>query len=316
MVQMDKAQTNVALLCEIAGVSRSGYYAWVKAAGKRAEREEQDRRDFELIRKAYASAPNGKGTGARGIYMIMLHWDPIVIMNVKKIRRLMKKYGLKCYIRRKNKQRQIMKAMQSDNYADNVLMRQFEAYGPRKVLLTDITYIPYDDEHDRKFAYLSTILDAYTKEILAYVVSNSLEEDFVLETVKLLAENHKISLHEKTLIHSDQGSHYSCIRFIDLVKSYNLRRSMSRRGNCWDNAPQESFFGHMKDHVDCRKVTEFEQVKELIDEYMEYYNNRRYQWDLAKLAPKEFYEFVVTKKYPLKVPNPPKAPCNFLQMPV
>ena len=84
---------------------------------------------------------------------------------------------------------------------------------------------------------------------------------------------------------------------------------MSRRGNCWDNAPQESFFGHMKDHIKdkLQQCTEYEQVKAVIDDYMDYYNNERYQWELAKLSPNEFYEFYTTGVYPLNVPNPPKV---------
>ena len=86
--------------------------------------------------------------------------------------------------------------------------------------------------------------------IMAYVLSDSLEVDFVLETVNRLLEQHRISLSTETLIHSDQGCHYTSCRFIQIVKDAQLRQSMSRRGNCWDNAPQESFFGHMKDEID------------------------------------------------------------------
>ena len=85
---------------------------------------------------------------------------------------------------------------------------------------------------------------------------------------------------------------------------------MSRRGNCWDNAPQESFFGHMKDHIK-QKLSEcktFSEVKLIIDDYIDYYNNRRYQWQLAKLSPNEYYKFVTTGVYPLDIPNIPAIP--------
>ena len=168
---------SVKMLCEIAGVSRAGYYNWVKAADKRDEKEKQDRADFELILKAYNF--RGYDKGAQGIYMRLLHMEPPVIMNVKKIRRLMKKYGLICNIRKANPYRRMAKAIKTNNVAENLVNREFEKYGPRKILLTDITYIPFD-EH---FCYLSTIIDAFTKQILSYVVSESLEVDFVLETV-------------------------------------------------------------------------------------------------------------------------------------
>ena len=82
---------------------------------------------------------------------------------------------------------------------------------------------------------------------------------------------------------------------------------MSRKGNCWDNAPQESFFGRMKDHIRDRlkECTEFVQVSSIVDDYMVYYNKERYQWELAKLSPDEFYEFYMTGEYPLNIKTPP-----------
>lgn len=287
-------QLSVSMLCEIAGVSRSGYYRWINSANVREEREKKDRKDFELILKAYNQ--RGYSKGARGIYMCMVHWKPPVIMNLKKIRRLMDKYGLMCPIRKANPYRRMAKALKTNNVADNLLNRKFMEYGPRKVLLTDITYIPYNGT----FAYLSTILDAYTKQILSYVLSDSLEVDFVLETVQKLIKNHGIELTKETLIHSDQGCHYTSTSFIQLVNNKELRQSMSRKGNCWDNAPQESFFGHMKDEIDVSGCTKHREVKMIVDDWMDYYNNERYQWQLAKLSPNEYYEYITTGVYPLK----------------
>ena len=278
---------SVKMLCEIAGVSRSGYYNWVSSERKRIEKEIQDRADFELILAAYTH--RGYDKGAQGIYMRLLHMEPPVIMNVKKIRRLMKKYGLICEIRKANPYRRMAKAIKTNTVADNLVKRQFESHGPRKVLLTDITYIPYRGI----FCYLSTIMDAYTKQILSYVLSESLEVDFVLETVNQLIEKHGISLTTKTIIH------YTSCSFIQLVKDKGLRQSMSRRGNCWDNAPQESFFGRMKDHIKLKECESFEEVKKVIDDWMDYYNNDRYQWKLAKLSPNEYYNYMVTGMYPL-----------------
>ena len=285
---------SVSMLCDIAGVSRSGYYRWINAEAKRDEKEEQDRADFEIILEAYTH--RGYDKGARGIYMTLLHQTPPIVMNVKKIRRLMKKYGLLCVIRKANPYRRMAKAIRTNNVADNLVKREFTFYGPRTVLLTDITYIPYSGV----FCYLSTILDAFTKQILSYVLSESLEVDFVLETVNQMAEKHGVSLRAETMIHSDQGCHYTSCSFIQLVKDKGLRQSMSRKGNCWDNAPQESFFGHMKDEIDLSGCTTFIQVKTIIDDWMDYYNNERYQWQLAKLSPNEYYQYITTGIYPLK----------------
>lgn len=280
-------------LCEMAQVSRSGYYNWLKSENKRKEKEEQDRIDFEYILEAYRY--RGYCKGAKSIKMRLLHNDPPIAMNEKKIRRLMKKYGLICPIRAANPYRRMAKALKTSNVADNLVKRQFEEYGPRRILLTDITYLPYNG----KFAYLSTIIDAFTKQVLSYVVSQNMQEDFVLETINHLIENHGIELTSETIVHSDQGAHYTCIRFIDILRSKKLRQSMSRKGNCWDNAPQESFFGHMKDEIQISQCKTFEEVKLIIDDWIDYYNNDRYVWKLAKLSPNEYYEYVTTGIYPL-----------------
>lgn len=298
MILKDDNKLTVVEMCKIAQVSRSGYYNYIASADIRKEREEQDRRDFELILTAYNH--RGYDKGARGIYMRLLHLDPPVNMNLKKIRRLMKKYGLVCPIRKANPYRRIAKALKTSNTAENLLNREFEEHGARKVLLTDITYI-INGKAPR--CYMSTIIDGCTKELLSWVLSESLEIDFVLETVNNLIKMHGMSLSAETLIHSDQGAHYTSVKFIELVKDTNLRQSMSRRANCWDNAPQESFYGHMKDEIDISWCETFDEILAVITDWTDYYNNDRYQWDLAKLSPVEYYEYLNTGKYPLTIPK-------------
>ena len=286
---------SIARLCELAGVSRSGYYAWEAAAPVRERREDTDRRDFEEILNAYKY--RGYAKGARGIHMRLLHTG--TRMNLKKIRRLMKKYGLKCPYRGPNPYRQMAKALKTNTVFPNVVNREFTKNGVRKVLLTDITYIFYDGG----VSYLSTILDAYTHEILAYELSTNLMVEFVLKTVEALIEAHGSTLDNTTIVHSDQGCHYTSKAFIQKLKDSEFVQSMSRKGNCWDNAPQESFFGHMKDEVryEIAQMKTFDEVKVKIDDWTDYYNNDRYQWDLAKLSPKEFYQYATTGVYPLAV---------------
>ena len=229
--------------------------------------------------------------------MRLLHQG--IRMNLKKIRRLMKKYSLLCPIRKANPYRRTAKELHTNAVADNRLKREFRKHGPRKVLLTDITYIPYRS----KFCYLSVVKDAFTQEILSYVLSESLELDFVLKTMKQLIQNHGTSLETDVMIHSDQGCHYTSVKFRQLLEDYNIRQSMSRRGNCWDNAPQESFFGHMKDELREKqnRWTSFQLVEQDIDDWMDYYNNDRGQWNLGKLAPCEFYKYIKTGIYPLSM---------------
>lgn len=282
-------------MCELAGVSRSGYYNWIRSESARQLREEQDMADFQRILKAYNY--RGYAKGARSIHMRLLHEG--VRMNLKKIRRLMKKFGLFCPIRKANPYRRIAKELRTNAVADNRVNREFRQHGPRKILLTDITYLPYDG----KFAYLSVIKDAYTEQALSYVVSGSLEVDFVLETVELLMKNHGATLDTEVLIHSDQGCHYTSVRFRELINSYQLRQSMSRRGNCWDNAPQESFFGHMKDEL-ADRIENWQNIDDIradIDDWIDYYNNDRGQWNLGKLSPNEYYTYITTGLNPLSM---------------
>jgi len=302
VMQRADNKLNITWLCEAAGVSRSGYYHYITTEDLRNARELKDSTDFQIILKAYRF--RGYKKGARSIYMRLLHLKPPVYMNLKKIRRLMKKYGLFCPIRQANPYRRMMKAMQSTNVAPNIVNREFEEHGPRIILLTDITYI-INGLAPR--CYMSTIIDAYTKELLAWELSASLEIDFVLATVKQLITNHGISLSAETLIHSDQGSHYTSIKFIELINNYDLRQSMSRRANCWDNAPQESFYGHMKDEIDIGWCETFDEIYSVIADWTDYYNNDRYQWDLEKLSPAEYYMYLLSNKYPLFIPKPKGA---------
>lgn len=293
-IKRDDNLLNISYMCRIAGVSRSGFYAWMAAAPARATRESDDQADFELILEAYRF--RGYAKGARGIHMRLLHVG--VIMNVKKIRRLMHKYGLMCPIRQANPYRRMAKALKTNNIADNIVNREFNR-GVRKVLLTDITYLLYADST----CYLSTVLDACTHEILAYELSISLKVDFVIDTVDQLIRTHGSTLDNETIVHSDQGCHYTSYAFIDKLKNSDFVQSMSRKGNCWDNAPQESFFGHMKDHIKARvkNCTTYDEVRLVVDDYIDYYNNDGYQWDLLKLSPVEYYQYLTTGVYPLPV---------------
>ena len=281
---------SVTELCHISGVSRSGYYNWLKKDPKPDTKESQDQADFALIQEAYSF--RGYDKGVLGIYMRLLH------MGIRmKIRRLMRKYGLYCPVRKANPYRRMAKAMRTNAVADNLLKREFRLRGPRKVFLTDITYIPFNNS----FLYLSVIMDSFTDEVLSYVLSESLEVDFVLQTVKQLITKHGTALDSEAIIHSDQGCHYTSTSFRAIVSDYGLRQSMSRRGNCWDNAPQESFFGHMKDELKIKKKKweNYNEIKQAIDDWIDYYNNDRGQWLLKKMSPNEFYQYTKTGINPL-----------------
>ena len=204
-VSQDNNLLSISYMCRIAGVSRSGYYAWVKAIPVRQAREEKDRADFECILVAFRY--RGYKKGARSIHMRLLHVG--IKMSEKKVRRLMRKYNLYCPIRRANPYRRLAKAMKTSHVAPNVVNRDFHSRGPRKVLLTDITYLFFTGG----CCYLSTILDAVTREILAYELSHSLIVDFVIETVEQLIEVHGCTLDNETIVHSDYAEEKTMPKF-------------------------------------------------------------------------------------------------------
>ena len=271
-------------LCEISGVSRSGYYNYFNDKSK-VTRDILDRAD-ELVRDNILKAYNFKGRkkGARQIKMT-LEGEFRIVYNLKRIRRVMKKYNIICPIRKANPYRRMMKATREHSVLPNSLKRNFKQDIPGKVLLTDITYLFYGKGQK---AYLSTIKDASTNEILAYNVSDSLKLDIATDTIHKLKKNRSIKLHKDAFIHSDQGVHYTSPVFQKLVKKCGLGQSMSRRGNCWDNAPQESFFGHFKDEAYIKTCETLDQLKKEIKQYMIYYNKYRYQWGLKKMTPVQY----------------------------
>lgn len=276
-------------MCSYLHCSKSGYYAYEYRLTHPKLKEVSDENDFKLIKQAYDY--KGRHKGARQIKMVLFNvYD--TVMNLKKIRRLMRKYNLFCPIRKANPYRRMMKALKTSNYAFNHLNRNFNIQIPGRFLLTDITYIFYGKE--RKLCYCSTIKDSATHEILAYKISQSLNIDFVLDTVKQLP-NHKFIDLNRVMINSDQGVHYTSCSYIALLNKLNITRSMSRRGNCWDNAPQESFFGHMKDELHLKECDSYEAVCNELNDYFDYYNNHRYQWNLNKMTPVQYRNYLLAQ---------------------
>ena len=206
-----------------------------------------------------------------------------VIMNHKKILRIMNKYQLITKIRRRNPYKMIMKKSQEHRTFENKLNRAFTVFAPFKIFSTDITYIPLN----YRFAYLSVVKDLSSGEVVAWKMAMHMEMSLVLDTVEAMNNNPAIATGtlQDAMIHSDQGVHYTNPQYIEKVKGMNMVQSMSRRGNCIDNAPIESFFGHLKDDVDYKQCKTFDELHSLIANYMQYYNNERQQWDLKKMTP-------------------------------
>ena len=272
----------VTYLCDLAGVSRNGYYEWLKASKTREDRYKQDEEDIALIKEIFYK--KGEKVGALQIKMILEN-DKQIIMNHKKIRRLMRKYKLVTKVRRSNPYKKMMKATQEHRTCPNLLKREFNQGEPRKVLLTDITYLYYGNGQK---AYLSCVKDGCTKEILAHYISTSLEMDIVYKTLENLKKSVLEQFHPEAILHSDQGFHYTSPLFQKKVKKLGITQSMSRKGNCWDNAPMESFFGHFKDEVCYTECDSLKELRRVVNTYMKEYNHQRYQWGLNKMTPVQY----------------------------
>lgn len=256
-------------MCAVAHASRSGYYQWLL----RADEPEYDHKDYLLVKEVF---DRGKAKwGSRTITMKLL--ENHVVMNHKKILRIMNKYGLITKIRRRNPYKMIMKKSVGHRTFENVLQREFKQAVPFKVFSTDITYIPFN----HRFAYLSVVKDICSGEVVAWNLARSLEMELVMGTIGAM----KGGAYRNAMIHSDQGFHYTNPLYADAIQKLGMVQSMSRKGNCIDNAPIESFFGHLKDEVDYKSCKTFEELYALFEEYMRYYNHERHQWKLKKMTP-------------------------------
>ncbi|WP_309414572.1 MULTISPECIES: IS3 family transposase [Bacillus] len=190
-------------LCTLAGVSRSGYYAWLHQSDKHLEKERNDETDYEWIQEIFNRKE--KICGGRSIKMV-LEKTKGICMNLKRIYLIIRKYNLVTKIRRANPYKHIAKATQEHKTCPNLLKRQFNQEEPEKSMLTDITYLFYGQG---KKAYLSCVKDSTTREILAYHVSSSLQMDIVYRTLDNLKERLGEVIHPEALLHSDQGIHYT-----------------------------------------------------------------------------------------------------------
>jgi putative transposase len=205
-----------------------------------------------------------------------------IIMNHKKIIRIMKKYRLFARVRRTNPYKMSLKHSQEHHVCENKLKRAFKQKVPGVALSTDITYIPFK----QRFVYLSVVKDLASGEIVGWHLAEHLHMTLVTDTLKHLAENTgKLA---GAMIHSDQGTHYTSPLYQRHLKELGMEQSMSRKGNCLDNAPIESFFGHLKDELGYRDCQTFESLLLRMTEYMEYYNHERPQWSRKKMTPVQY----------------------------
>lgn len=253
----------VSVMCQYFGVSRSGYYNYIKRKGqpeKDAPLASMLRRQQELCRQTY---------GYRRMYLWLesqgIHRNP------KTVLRVMKKYGILSEIRRKRKWQSL--GQQVHKY-QNLLNRQFHAASPNSKWVTDISYI-----HTKEgVLYLSMIRDLYDNSIVAYKTATQQTVNLVLDTIRLAMKKEKKMIAAELHLHSDQGFQYTSHAYFKLTQSYGITPSMSRKGNPYDNAMAENFFSILKTECIYRhKPQSFKEANEMIDSYIHFYNHERIQ---------------------------------------
>lgn len=273
-------------ILEIMKISKSRFYALLNDENYgmgSIRKAAQDVEDIAAIRSVIDYKNFEKGI--RQIYMLM----PRVTgqyFSMYRIRRLMNKYGIRTNIRHPSRNRKAMKELIERNRKANLIMRRFRLHRPNEVRLTDVTYLDYGDD---KRAYGSASVDPVTGRLICFIVSENNDLQLALDTLEAM-DTHPAK--SGAILHSDQGIVYMVDDFQAAVVEKELNQSMSRRGNCWDNAVQESFFGHFKDECHYEECKNLEELQECIDRYSFYYNNERGMWDRGRMTPAEYEKYL------------------------
>ena len=250
-------------MCAFFKVSRSGYYDFVHRLG----RPEPDAELGQLLQEQQTHVHQTYG------YRRMWLWleSQGIHRNPKTVLRAMKKYGALSEIRR---QRKWVQMGQQVHKYENLLDREFHADRPNAKWVTDISYI----HTEQGVLYLSMIRDLYDNSIVAYKTAAQQTVNLVLDTIRLAVKKEKKKVAAELQLHSDQGFQYTSPGYFNLTQEYGITPSMSRRGNCYDNAMAENFFSILKTECIYRqKIKTFQQARELIDDFIDFYNHERIQ---------------------------------------
>ena len=256
----NKEKFSICVMCRYFNVSRSGYYDWIN----RKDEPDKDADIGNLIRKCQTLTKQTYG------YRRVKHWllrEAGIVVNSKAVLRLMHKYNLLAEIRRP---RPLYLRQRKLKVYENRLNRNFHSVSPNKRWVTDISYIHTQEG----VLYLSVIKDLYDNFIVAYDMGTAQDNALVYRTIKKA----KKEVADGLILHSDQGSQYTSLKYHDLTKEYGILASMSRAGTPLDNAPAENFFGIIKSEcINRERLKTIKQAKTIINEYMHFYNFERIQ---------------------------------------
>ena len=276
----DKYKASIRELCEIAGIARSAYYKWLEKY-KDGFSQTFNHELIEYIKSFYYTT-NGI-LGYRQM-TIKIRRECGFLVNKKRILRLMRILKIKSVCRKKKKN--YIKSIPQVT-AENILNREFTSSRFGEKWLTDVTEFKYGS-HSK--AYLSAILDLADKSIVSFALGNSNNNELVFKNFN---DAHSKYPEVKPIFHSDRGYQYTSKNFKTMLDKAGMTQSMSRVARCIDNGPMEAFWGMLKSEMySLRKFRTFEELKKAVTEYIDYYNNRRYQARLNCMAPLEYREYL------------------------
>ena len=263
------------------GISRTSYYRYVGDANwgtSELDRADRAERDARAVEEAFRH--RGFRKGARQVYMLIPRLGHRKV-GLRRVRQIMRDRGLSSGVRGPNPSRRAAAAHEAGSVAPDLLRRRFRLHRPNEVRVTDVTTIDYGDGLR---AYGSALMDPVTSVLVAFVVSERNDLELALRT---LSEGDRHPCEDGGILHSDQGVLYKATDFMAEVLERGLERSMSKRGNCWDNAVVESFFGHFKDECDYASCADAGALRALVADYADYYNSERGQWGRMRMTPLE-----------------------------
>lgn len=265
-------------MSKILGVSRSGFYDWIDR--KESLRDIRDKELLILIKKIFMES--GRSYGRPRIHKALKKRG--VDVGPERVSKLMHRANLKPITHRKYKVT-TTDSNHSLPISANLVKRNFVTQDMNHVWVSDITYIPVGS----KWMYLCVIIDLFSRRVVGWSFDSHMKSDLVCEALERALENRKIDKWE-LIFHSDRGSQYASHKFRYLLWEHNIRSSMSRKGDCWDNAVAESFFGTIKSEL--IQVSNYENLQEArsdIFRYIEgFYNRKRLHSYLDYVSPVEF----------------------------
>lgn len=272
-IQQNVADFPLQLLCEVLGVSRSGYYAWAKRA--ESARAQEDRALSSEIQAAH-QASRGRYGSPRVHAELRAQGHRV---SRKRIARLMRRMGLAA--RRKRRFRRTTDSRHAFPIAPNLLARNFTAQAPNRVWLADITYI----WTEQGWLYLAAVLDLYTRKVVGWAMAEHLGQDLALAALDMAIRRQQPA--PGLVHHADRGVQYAAHRYRARLQQHGMLCSMSRKGDCWDNAPMESFFATLKrELVEGARYATRDEARAEVFVYLEgFYNQRRRHSSLGYLTP-------------------------------